>query len=75
MKLIVISLIALVILTSGCVAAEDRPDIRRVDMMSTGGADITAFCDDSVVCFGIYNRGGTCFRDSDLVYKYCEEKV
>ena len=60
-----------VFLISGCIDSEVRVNNLSIPK------DIHPFCDDGVICYNIhqgYAGSGSCFRDSDLVKKYCKEE-
>lgn len=46
-----------------------------IGMESSYSGTVYTFCNDRVVCYDIdggYNGSGSCFRDQDLVNKYCK---
>ena len=49
----------------------------RYDMSDKGGNSVfvIAYCRDEVICYDGYSSGGSCFRDKDLVDKYCNYKL
>lgn len=78
-----IIIVALILIVAVPVVARDysENDFRRQSHMVISGADqitdsgsVFTFCEDGVVCYDIdggYNGSGSCFRDKDLVEKYC----
>ena len=72
----IICLLMLVLILSGC-GLILTPTTQR-ERMQKSGTNIITRCEDKIVCVYDYNSRDInhCFRDEDLVRKYCkEEKV
>lgn len=65
MKGFVFLLAGLLVFLAACV------ETSQYRTSSLTNAMVTPFCADNVVCYGDYKIGGGCFRDTDLVEKYC----
>lgn len=74
MKKIII-IIMLVLVISGCISTtSEEPNPKDNTARYNRQLTIYTYCDDSVVCY--YRKSGDsggmdCFRDEDLVSKYC----
>lgn len=66
MKKIIIGLIVLLILLVGCV-----PITETTPTGESGRLNVLTKCEDKVVCY-FYLQGMDCFRNEDLVAKYCK---
>jgi len=66
-KIKIVFLIGAALIIAGCTTAESKQKTYEVDRIYTK-------CSDGVVCYFEkvgYGAGMTCFRDKDLVEKYC----
>jgi hypothetical protein len=75
MKIIIIYLILLMIFLSGC---SSEGYIPKDNTVYHGEIRTDYLCEDRVVCYyvitgGGYGAAGSCFRDDDLINKYCRE--
>lgn len=66
----------LLIFLTGCVeeTTEVKKEIRVIEAKTGFDGFILTFCDDKVICYNVedgYGASGSCFRDEDLVRKYC----
>ncbi len=64
-EILMIGLIVLLILLVGCVSLTESTSIK-----SSHRLVVLTECEDKVVCY-FYLEGMDCFRDDDLVAKYC----
>lgn len=82
----IISSFILIVSLAGCVSYSDgvnsiQPKVLPINediRLSPGfeNSRIIGFCDDKVICYVYhsgYGAGMDCFRDTDLVEKYCGE--
>ena len=79
-KIKVIILLIVFLSISGCIESETQNPPKglggNVIQYRANNYDdyVTAFCDDRVICYNVddgYGSSGSCFRDADLVEKYC----
>jgi len=73
-KFILITIVLILSLLFGCTTTGD---IKNSDT-SQLGKRVQTFCEDGVICYDVldifYNTSsGSCFRDKDLIEKYCKK--
>lgn len=75
--IIVVLIIASVLIISGWITATSAT-IDKTEKKTWGTfLDVYTKCDDRVICYfhsGGYSGGMDCFRDADLIEKYCSKE-